>query len=605
MVLLLLLAGCKAGSGAETGDNIGDDDDGLVTFPPTETQPGPYSYAATDPGGRAMIDALFVLTPAAIAEIDELGETPESFLEYRIDDMNDTLVRSLVDGSVVRSLGIHALVDEDFDRTGVYPAGPSVTIDAVMGWLSSYRTSYGADKVLVISSTDENDEGAALGGGLVSAYWVDFLPIEHEFGHCMGASHCADGQDSLNFGMPVGGYDAQGFPMGGPIGGGTRMCGNSIALYSNPDVRLTLSEIEGYVADGLMPDEDWASVLEPDGTLPMGDAVWANVAQMWRDNELSAATSALTVKYPGDTGTFYAKDDCAGLFAGEGYTDQFAEICAGDALTGQLDSEASSIKLGRDVHANVYTDPDFGAGSMCGGQLLRLGFSTPSLDALSEHHGLESFDDAVGTLLVYGPEDRDSHNRFDGGFSFYGGSAIPRCSSIDGDTLTLLPDLSYWASTAAVYNTPVSVPFRVDFEYYSLGEGDDGLHADGFTFFFGEERADYALSEPSRETLGFLANGQGTAVEFNHWLNRIAVHDGSFAVVDEVGASPYTAGDWVDVAIEVTRDRVTVWYDGVEVLSTALTVDDGDAVGFGTGTGAYTSEHSVRAIVFTPDIEGR
>jgi len=597
LALLLLLAGCKAGSSDADPNAPGDDDDG-VTFPATTTMQGPFEYGANDPNGVALLDALFVLTPDAIAEIEDLGETTSDFLEYRIDAMNATLERSLIEGSIVRSLGVHEMLDEDFDRTGIYPAGPSVTIDAVMGWLTSYRTSYGADKVLVISSTDENDEGAALGGGLVSAYWVDFLPIEHEFGHCMGASHCADGQEGLNFGMPVSGYDATGLPIDGPIGGGTRMCGNNIAFYSNPDVRLTLAEIEGYVAEGLMPDGDWAAVLDGDGTLPMGDAQWADVAGMWGNNEQSAAESALTVLYPGDPGTYYPRDDCAGLFAGEGYTDQFAEICAGEPLSEQFDSEASSVKLGKNVHANVYSDADFGAGSMCGGQLLRLGFSSPSLDAISDHHGLESLDNEVGSLLIYDPTDREAHNRFEGGFSFYGGSAMPRCSSIDGETLTILPDLSYWAGTAAVYNTAVEVPFRVDFEYYSLGEGDGGLHADGFTFFFGEDGGAYAQSEPDRGTLGFLANGKGNAVEFNHWQNRISVRDGDFGVVAEVASSPYTDGAWVDVSVEVDTDRVTVWYDGIEVLSTAVSVDSGGSVGFSAGTGAYTAEHSVRNIAF-------
>jgi hypothetical protein len=564
------------------------------------TLPGPHVYGPVDTDGVALIDALFVLTPQAVAEIEDLGETPEGFLSYRIDDLNETLSRSLVESSVVRSLGVHALVDEDFDRTGVFPAGPSVTIDAVMGWLTSYRSSYGADKVLVISATEENDEGAALGGGDVSAYWVDFLPIEHEVGHCMGASHCNEGTDGVNYGMPVSGYDEAGFPVDGPIGGGTRMCGNNIAFFSNPDVRLTLDEIDGYVSEGLMPDEDWAAVVDVDGMLPMGDAQWANVAQMWRDNELSAAEGALTVKYPGDPGTYYEKDSCVGLYADPGYRSQYAEICAGDALSGDWDSEASSIKLGRDVHANLFTDPDFGAGSMCGGQLLRLGFSSPSLSAISEHHGLESFDNAVGSIRVYPPSDRESHFQFDGGFSFYGGSAMPRCSSIDGETLTLLPDLSYWAGTTAVYNTPVAVPFRVEFEYYSLHEGGDGYHADGFTFFFGDDASDYALVEPDRSTLGFLANGRGHAVEFNHWQNHIAIRDGNFEVVDQVGASPYTAGDWLSVVIEVEASEVTVWYDGSEVLSAPVSVDDGTGVGFGAGTGAYTAEHSVRQVHFTP-----
>ena len=75
-------------------------------------------------------------------------------------------------------------------------------------------------------------------------------------------------------------------------------------------------------------------------------------------------------------------------------------------------------------------------------------------------------------------------------------------------------------------------------------------------------------------------------------------HDGRLDIVAVGGASPYTEGAWVPVAIEVLADQVTVWYDGEEVLSSELAVDTGDAVGFSAGTGAYTAEHSVRNIAF-------
>ncbi len=77
---------------------------------------GPFIYDTVGADDRLLIDTLWIVTEQAEAEIaaDE-GQTPEEFLEWRIDDMNDTLERSLVESSRVRSLGVHRLIERELD----------------------------------------------------------------------------------------------------------------------------------------------------------------------------------------------------------------------------------------------------------------------------------------------------------------------------------------------------------------------------------------------------------------------------------------------------------------------------------------------------------
>lgn len=567
-----------------------------------EALPGPFTYSEYDSDGVLMIDALFVLTEQAVEEIASLGETPDSFLAWRLDDLNGALERSLVDTSRVRHLGHHVLVEADYARTGVWPGDTNSNIAQALPWLSDYRSTYGADKILIVGSTAESQSGAAWGGGDVSSYWVEFLPINHEFGHCMGGGHCNEGDpDNYNFGFPLAGYDDQGFPLEPGLTGGTMMCGNSVNFFSNPDVTLTLDEIAGYVADGMMPDQDYASALGPGGTLTLGHELYANMAQTWRDNEGTAARATFTARYDGEADVPYANDDCAGFYAEEGYGGFVYEVCAGETMQGLGGDDIQSVKVGRNVHVNLYSDDQFGAGSTCGGILQRLAYSSPSLAALSEHHGIESIDGAVAAVAVYPPTDRETHWLFDGGFDFYGSGELPFCSSLDGEDLTLLRDGADWSAVAAISHETMDPPYAIEFELYSKHEGDDPP-ADGVTVFFAKDAAAYAAGPGPDGNLGFLADGTGYAVELNIWTNSVAVRDGNYEVVGQaVGADTYTDGAWVPVRVEVGTDTVTVFFGGQELLSQAVAVSTAyDGIGVGAGSGFYTSEFTLRNFALVP-----
>ncbi|KIG13428.1 Endo-1,4-beta-xylanase A precursor [Enhygromyxa salina] len=578
-----------------TGDGDGDPGDG-------DGDAGPFVYSEYDPDGVVMIDALFVLTEAAVDEIAGQGQTPEQFLDWRIDDLNAALARSLVDSSTVRSLGYHVLSEDDYMRTGAWPGPTDFNINAALGWLSTYRAAYGADKILMIASTAESQSPAAWGGGAVSSYWVEFLPINHEFGHCMGGGHCNEGDpDSYNFGFPLAGYDEDGWPYPSGLSGGTMMCGNNVNFFSNPEVTLSLAEIEAYVDEGIMQAQDYAAALGPGGSLQLGHPIYANMAQTWRDNELPAARSVPTAKYPGDPGTYYAKDDCAGFYADEGYTNLVLELCSGETDQDLADQSISSVMLGRDVHVNLYTDTDFGAGSTCGGILERLAFSSPSLSAICEHHGLENIDGGVAAVAVYPPSDRPTHQMFEGQFEFHSSGESPFCSSVDGETLTVLRDGVAWTGTAAIFEQTLALPYSIEFDYLSKHVGDDPP-ADGISVFFAKDAGAYAGQVPPRETLGFIADGTGYAIELNIWTNQVSLRDGDYITIGQtVNTSTYTDGVWVPVRVDVALDGVTLWFDNQQILAEAVVIDDSHArVGIGAGSGAYTSEFSVRNFALVP-----
>lgn len=587
---LLLLTAC-------TDDIIKKGGGGEPDTPPLFD--GPFAYDSADADGAWMIDTLWIVSEQAVDEIADLGETPASYLDWRIDDMNDTLARSLVDSSRVRSLGVHVLQEDDYDLTGVDIGDTSVNISNALNWLGTYRDVYGADKVMIVAGTDEGASGAALGGGDVSAHWVTFLPVEHEFGHQMGGSHCNKGEaGALNHGFPVSGYTDDGYAVeGGPVSAGTRMCGNSVALFSNPDVCLTLDEIEQMVDDGLAPDGDWASLVGDGGCIPMGDEQYANMAEQWRSVEQDAAERIPTTRYDGEAGEPYGEDGCVALFAEEGYGSLREVACDGDTLT---DLEGiSSIMVGPNAHVNLYSDSDFGAGSMCGGQVIRLGYSTPSLDAFAAHRGTPSLDGAVGAALVYAPTDRASHRYAESPYRFHGNSAAPTCPD---DALLLMPDNRAWAATAAVYQQPVSVPFAVDFTVTSShDDGGETPPADAMTFFFAKSADAYEDAPVSRDQLGVAADGTGYAVELNVWTRTVGLRDGDWAAVgDDLSFDTFTDGQPIAVRIEVHADEVVVYWDGSELFRADADIDTThETVGFSSVTGAYTIEYLLEDIVYT------
>jgi hypothetical protein len=518
-------------------------------------------------------------------------------LDPHIDEINAALERSLVDSSRVRSLGYHIVGEEDFARTGNYPTNTLTNIQYVLDWLSSYRATYGADKILLTASTEESDTTGAWGGGDVSSNEVTFLPTGHEFGHTMGGSHCNSGNSgSLQYGFPLAGYSDAGVPNEGGLTGGTMMCGNSASFFSNPDVVLTMAEINAYVAEGVLPNQDYAAVLGPDGTLRLGDENYANMAQVWRNNEGSAARNFHTVRYPDYQDDYYEKDDCVGFYGEEGYGQFFYEICKGESRQDLGELGISSVKVGRNVHVSLYSDAEWGAGSTCGGILQRLPFSSPSLKALAEHHESDSLDDLVAAAAVYDPRDRAAHNRFEGQYEFYASGELPFCFSADGESFTIQRDGAMFSSSAVIRDLDLSPPYAIEFDYRSLHEA-DANHADGLVVFFQKDQAAYASTEPPRESLGFIPDGSGYGVAFNIYNNQVSIRDGSFNSLESVGHDSYTAGAWVPIRVEVRSDGITVLYDGAELLSTATSITTAfSGLGFSVGTGAYSAEFSVRDV---------
>jgi hypothetical protein len=307
-----------------------------------------------------------------------------------------------------------------------------------------------------------------------------------------------------------------------------------------------------------------------------------------------------TARYPGYEDTFYEKDDCAGFYAEEGYGGFLFELCEGEDAQDLGAQSVSSVMLGRQMHVNLYTDGEFGAGSTCGGILQRLAFSSPSLAALNEHWGIESMDGAVEAAVVYPPIDRDTHNLFEGGFEFFGSGALPYCSSLDGENLTLLRDGVDWSVVAAVRKATLDPPYSIEFELLSKHEGDEPP-ADGINVFFAKDQTSYGAT-PLDGNFGFIADGSGYAVELNIWTNSVSLRDGDYAVIGQaVNADTYTDGAWVPVRVDVQADSVSVTFDGQQLLNEAVTVDTSfQGIGLGAGSGFYTSEFSVRNFQVVP-----
>jgi hypothetical protein len=97
---------------------------------------GPFEYAAAQEGVY-LIDLLWIVTEEAVAEIEGLDETPGAFLNWRIDDMNDTLERSLIDSSIVRPVGVHVMNAHDIERTGVEIGQTDVNISNALNGLGT------------------------------------------------------------------------------------------------------------------------------------------------------------------------------------------------------------------------------------------------------------------------------------------------------------------------------------------------------------------------------------------------------------------------------------------------------------------------------------
>jgi hypothetical protein len=290
-----------------------------------------------------------------------------------------------------------------------------------------------------------------------------------------------------------------------------------------------------------------------------------------------------------------------GFYGKEGYGGFLYEYCVGDTAEGLGADNVSSVMLGRNVHLNLYTDAEYGAGSTCGGILQRLAYSSPSLEALSTHRGMESITGQVQAALIYPPFDRDAHKYFSGGFDFYSSGDLPFCSSIDGESLTLMRDGTYWSGAAAFQKVANDPPYTISFDYFSKHYVEEP-HGDGIVVFFAKDQSAYDGEVLTNANLGFIADGTGYGVEFNTWTNSVAVRDGDYNVVGAaVGKDTYTDGAWVPIEVTVQANSVTATYDGVELLTENVAIDPTfSGIGVSAGNGYYTSEATIRNFVVTP-----
>ena len=116
LLLGWMLAGCQpSDKGAiddsgETGETGGGETG--ETGEATPLFEGPFSYDSKAEG-KHLIDTLWLVTEQAVEEIASGGETPEEYLDWRIDALNATLERSLIDSSRLRKLGVHIVTTDD------------------------------------------------------------------------------------------------------------------------------------------------------------------------------------------------------------------------------------------------------------------------------------------------------------------------------------------------------------------------------------------------------------------------------------------------------------------------------------------------------------
>ncbi len=601
-------SGPTSGTGDPTAatdaDATADDATGEMACVVDDTQI--YAYGETDEQGRWVIDTLFVLTDDAVAEIADMGMTPEAFTRFRIDALNETIERSQITTSRVRWAGVHVLSEADYQRVGQWPGGPLQDVGNALPWLSTYRRVYGADTLAMIGSAGLAENGVSVTNGEISAFGTVEIPLEHQMGYTMGGGGCHQ-MDSTGagFGLPLTGYDANGNVVNpGAPEGGTRMCGNTVALYSNPDITLTVAQLEDLAAQGLAPGIDYAAILGPGGSMTMGHPQFANMAQTWRDHEQQVSARVTTTIYPNEEPIPYDKDDCVGFFEGEGYQCLVAEVCVGDMITGDAEiSAARSLQVGRDVHVSLFAAPDFGEGTTFGGPRLRLANSVPSIAALAEHHEVDPIADGFASVAVYAADDRDTHTLGGGDFEYFGRSLQPFVHSDGaGERLQMLPDRTYFTSSVAIRKTPVELPFAVEFEFSSYTV--EAEHADGMVVMIGKNPNAYDAELPPSGSLGFIADGTGFGVRFSTWpTGTISVVDGSYA---DVGLPvdnelTYTDGAFVPVRIEVTSTNVVVFYDGVQQLDVPVATATPQAtLELGVGNGAYTSGYDIRGFSITP-----
>lgn len=204
-------------------------------------------------------------------------------------------------------------------------------------------------------------------------------------------------------------------------------------------------------------------------------------------------------------------------------------------------------------------------------------------------------------------------------FLFYqGGNATLPTISTDGvtnNTITLLEDNVYNASSVAFFRTGVLPPYDVEFEYQTW-DNDGGPiwnSADGVVLMLGKSTTPYSNGQtpPVGAGRGFILDGTGYGVHFAVYPHAVTsgqrgifLQKGDGAVLQSVvNNGTYTAGAWAKVRAEVRTDGIKVFFKDQQVLSWTGAVSTAyNSIGVGAATGAADSRHNIRNLTILPVI---
>ncbi len=204
-----------------------------------------------------------------------------------------------------------------------------------------------------------------------------------------------------------------------------------------------------------------------------------------------------------------------------------------------------------------------------------------------------------------------------GNFHKFVNTASDNYPIFNNGEIILTEDKMKNAGAVVFSDKKVTPPFEVNFEYNIYNkEGAYGYSwedepADGLVFMFMKNKNAYKNIEvPSGSHRGFLYDSTGYGVHFATFRkNAIILTDGKDdygladsrdLVISNYLAPIYSHDKWRRVKIMVEKDRVRVYYEGVEVFTKLMTVDTTyPYIGFGAGNGGADSRHSIRNIWVT------
>lgn len=165
--------------------------------------------------------------------------------------------------------------------------------------------------------------------------------------------------------------------------------------------------------------------------------------------------------------------------------------------------------------------------------------------------------------------------------------------------LFLLPEDRGSAAGMAFLRTPVQPPFAVEFEY-SIFDDDGGSawnSGDGLALLFGRRRPARNVSLPTGGARGQVPDGSGYGVHLALYGERqLVLTDGNGQPLKSTSQPAlYTHGRWSTVRVEVERNAIRVYLDGIQQLEWEGRVDDTHAgLALAAASGAADGRHAVR-----------